>query len=82
MAMDRETLQREKEKSAEQLERRRAAAPVEQLDAAVEQNRLLTELLEVERESLSALRSIKSWVTFFGILTIINLVLTLIALLD
>lgn len=80
--MDRETLQREKEKSAEQLERRRAAAPVEQLDAAIEQNRLLTELLEVERESLSALRSIKSWVTFFGILTIINLVLTLIALLD
>ena len=80
--MDRETLQREKEKSAEQLERRRAAAPIEQLDAAIEQNRLLTELLEVEKGSLSALRSIKSWVTFFGILTIINLVLTLIALLD
>lgn len=80
MAMDRETLQREKEKSAEQLERRRAAAPIEQLDAAIEQNRLLTELLEVERESLSALQTIKGWIIFFGIITILNLVLSLIAL--
>lgn len=80
MAMDRETLQREKERSAAQLEKRRAAAPLEQLDAANEQNRLMAELLEVERKSLSALQSIKGWVAFFGILTIISLLLSVIML--
>lgn len=80
MAMDRETLQREKEKSAAQLEKRRAAVPFEQLNAENEQNRLIAELLEVEKQSLSALQTIKGWVVFFGIITILNLILSWLAL--
>lgn len=40
----------------------------------------ILELLEVERKSLSALQSIKGWVAFFGILTVISLLLSLIML--
>ena len=80
MAMDRETLEKQKEKSQAQLEKRQAAVPFEQLDASNEQNRLLAELLEVQKQSLSAVNAIKGWVFFFGIVTIINLILSLIAL--
>ena len=80
MAMNRETLEKEKEKSQERLEKRRAAVPFEQLDASKEQSQLIAELLEVQRQSLAALQSIRGWVTFFGIILILNLILTLVAL--
>lgn len=80
MAMDRETLQKQKEKSQERLEKRRAAVPFEQLDAEKEQSQLMAELLEVQRQSLASLNAIKIWVTIFGLILILNLILAAIAL--
>ncbi len=80
MAMDRETLQKQKERSQERLEKRRAAVPFEQLDAEKAQSQLMAELLEVQRQSLASLNVIKVWVTIFGLVLILNLILAVIAL--
>ncbi len=80
MAMTRETLEKQKEKSQAQLEKRRAAVPFEQPEVANEQNQLIAELLDVEKQSLASLNVIKVWVSVFGILLLLNLLLTVIAL--
>ena len=80
MAMDRETLQKQKERSQERLEKRRAAVPFEQLDAEKAQSQLMAELLKVQRQSLASLNVIKVWVTIFGLVLILNLILAVIAL--
>ena len=82
MAMDRETLQMQKEKSQERLEKRRAAVPFEQLDAEKEQSQLMAELLEVQRQSLASLNVIKVWVTIFGIIMLFSVILSILALIN
>lgn len=82
MAMDRETLQKQKEKSQERLEKRRAAVPFEQLDAEKEQSQLIAELLEVEKQACASLNVIKIWVTIFGIIMLFSVILSILALIN
>lgn len=73
MAMDRETLEKMKEKSREKLQERIEHAPIEQLDALHELKKAINTLQETETEQLKVQKSTNNWVRFFGVLAIISL---------